>query len=81
MRYEITKTEDGNWYFLLLIDGVEVDSEIVSGSSGIPYVVYETRYGQTDKVDCDGDGIKETTVILNCTDISIDIDNVYCEAR
>ena len=81
IRYEMEKTEEGNWQIDLFIDGEYKARETLSGSSGIPYVVYETRYGQTGKVDNDGDGIKETTVILNCTDISFDIDNVYSEVH
>ena len=81
VRYEITKSDKGNWVFELIIDGDRIATETVSGSSGIPYVVYETRYGQTERIDTDGDGIDDTTVILNCTDISFDIDNVYCEAE
>ena len=79
MRYEFTKTSDG-WSYTVKIDGKTVERGSFAGS-GIPGVLYETRYGETKKVDKDGDGIAETEEIINCTDISFDIDNVYCEAK
>ena len=75
IRYEFAKTSDG-WSFVVKVDGANVDSGSFKGT-GIPKVVYETRYGETEQVDTDGDGVAETTKIKNCTDISFDIDNVY----
>lgn len=79
MRYEFTKTSNG-WSYTVKVDGKTVELGSFAGS-GIPIVLYETRWGQTQKVDKDGDGIAETEEIINCTDISFDIDNVYQEAK
>ncbi len=80
VRYEFTKNSASDGYnYVIKIDGKAVASSTLMGSS-VPRVLYETRYGQTEKLDTDGDGTAETTVIINCTDISIDFDNIYCKA-
>ena len=81
IRYEFTRTSDGKgWSYVVKVDGSTIESGSFAGN-GVPDVLYETRYGETKKVDKDGDGIAETDEIVNCTDISFDIDNVYCEAK
>ncbi len=78
VRYEFTKKADGTgWDCVLSIDGTRVLSEGFTGTEAVPKVVYETRYGQYQEVDTDGDGVNDSKEIKNCTDISFDIDNVY----
>lgn len=77
VRYEFTRNADNTgWSFVVKIGEVTVDSGSFLGD-GIPKVCYETRYGQTQQVDTDGDGVTDSTAIKNCTDISFDIDNVF----
>ena len=83
MRYEFTKNSSGDsWDLALTIDEkpITLASSTVKGTEA-PKIVYETRFGESESIDTDGDGAADTKVIKNCTDISFDIDNVYIVAE
>lgn len=81
VRYEFEKTSDGTgWNYKIIIDEKTVVDSSFTGTA-TPKVIYETRFGQTEDVDTDGDGVADSKVIKNCTDISFDIDNLYVKAE